>query len=125
MVIPSPWIFSHRQSPANRGFRVPIQAGLQAHALSGAHVPAWFCVDVTLEVELVQGGYLPVHIRLVDVPGFVVLKALAFKDRQASKDAYDLWYVLAHTTEGPPGIGRKLLPYARGCRSSAGVGLSA
>ena len=99
--------------PGQLGFRVPIQAGLHARALSGAHVPAWFSVDVTLEVELVQGGYLPVRIRLVDVPGFVVLKALAFEDRQAFKDAYDLWYVLAHATEGPPGIGRKLLPYAQ------------
>ena len=99
--------------PGQSGFRVPIQAGLHAHALSGAHVPAWFSVDVTLEVELVQGGYLPVRVRLVDVPGFVVLKALAFEDRQAFKDAYDLWYVLAHAKEGPPGIGRKLLPYAR------------
>jgi len=97
--------------PGQSGFRVPIQAGLHAHALSGAHVPAWFSVDVTLEEELVQGGYFPVRIRLVDVPGFVVLKALAFEGRQEYKDAYDLWYVLAHAREGPLGIGRKLLPY--------------
>ena len=58
-----------------------------------------------------KGGYLPVRIRLVDVPGFVVLKALAFKNRQAYKDAYDLWYVLAYAQEGPAGIARKLLPY--------------
>ena len=79
----------------------------------GAHVPAWFSVEVTLEEELVQGGYLPVQIRLVDVPGFVVLKALAFENRQGYKDAYDLWYVLAHAKEGPLGIGEKLLPYVQ------------
>lgn len=94
------------------GFRVPVQAGLQARALSGAHVPAWFSVDLTLKEELVQGGDLPVRIRLVDVPGFVVLKALAFEGRQAYKDAYDLWYVLAFAREGPSGIARKLVPYA-------------
>ena len=94
------------------GFRVPIQPGLQAHALSGARVPAWFSVDLTLKEELVQGGDLPVRIRLVDVPGFVVLKALALKGRQAYKDAYDLWYVLAYAREGPPGIARKLVPFA-------------
>ncbi len=79
----------------------------------GAHVPAWFSVEVTLEEELVQGGYLPVQIRLVDVPGFVVLKALAFENRQGYKDAYDLRYVLAHAKEGPLGIGEKLVPYVQ------------
>lgn len=82
--------------PGMSGLRVPIQAGLHAHALYGAHVPAWFSIEMTLEEELVQGGYLPVRIRLVDVPGFVLLKALVFDNRQAPKDAYDLWYVLAH-----------------------------
>ena len=99
-------------SPGRSGFRVPIQPGLQAHALSGARVPAWFSVDLTLKEELVQGGDLPVRIRLVDVPGFVVLKALAFEGRQAPKDAYDLWYVLAYAKEGPPGVARKLAPFA-------------
>ena len=42
--------------PGRSGFRIPIQAGLQARALSGAHVPAWFSVDLTIEQELVQGG---------------------------------------------------------------------
>ena len=95
------------------GFRVPVQPGLHAHALSGAQVVAWFRVDLTLEEELVQGGYLPIRIHLVDVPGFVVLKALAFKQRQAHKDAYDLWYVLTYAKEGPQGVATKLLPYTR------------
>lgn len=76
------------------GFRVPIQPGLHARALSAAHVPGWFVIEVTLVEELLQGGRLPVRVRLVDVPGLVILKALAFEDRQAPKDAYDLWYVL-------------------------------
>lgn len=108
--------------PGKSGFRVPIQAGLHAHALTGAHVPAWFSVDLTIEEELVQGGYLPVRIRVVDVPGFVVLKALAFENRQAYKDAYDLWYVLAHAKEGPMGIGRKLLPYAQDAEVARALG---
>ncbi len=43
----------------------------------------------------------------------VVLKALTFENRQADKDAYDLWYVLAHAKEGPLGIGEKLLPHVQ------------
>ena len=59
-----------------------------------------------------QGGRLPVRIQLVDVPGFVVLKALAFEDRQAPKDAYDLCYVLTYAKEHPHGIADRLKPYA-------------
>ncbi|WP_420633972.1 hypothetical protein [Candidatus Palauibacter sp.] len=59
-----------------------------------------------------QGGRLPVRIRLVDVPGFVVLKAHAFEDRQAPKDAYDLCYVLAYAKEGPAAIADRLARHA-------------
>lgn len=94
------------------GFRVPIQPGLHARALSAAHVPGWFVIEVTLVEELLQGGRLRVRVRLVDVPGFVILKALAFEDRQEPKDAYDLWYVLTYAKGGPEGIAERLLPHA-------------
>ena len=94
------------------GFRVRLQPGLHARAISGAHVPEWFSIDLTLDEELLQGGRLPVRIRLVDVPGFVVLKAHAFEDRQAPKDAYDLCYVLAYAKEGPAAIADRLARHA-------------
>ncbi|WP_419857237.1 nucleotidyl transferase AbiEii/AbiGii toxin family protein [Candidatus Palauibacter irciniicola] len=97
---------------AEPGFRVRLQPGLHAHAISGAHIPEWFSINLTLDEELLQGGRLPVRIRLVDVPGFVVLKALAFEDRQAPKDAYDLCYVLTYAREGPPAIADRLARHA-------------
>ena len=54
----------------------------------------------------------PSRVRVVDVPGLVVLKALAFQDRQALKDAYDLWYVLTYVKGGPESVAERLLPYA-------------
>lgn len=98
--------------PGARGFRVPIQPGLHARATAAAHLPWLFAVEVTVEEELLQGGLFASRVRVVDVPGLVVLKALAFQDRQAPKDAYDLWYVLTYAKAGPESVAERLLPYA-------------
>ncbi|MGB6993828.1 MAG: nucleotidyl transferase AbiEii/AbiGii toxin family protein [Thermoanaerobaculia bacterium] len=98
--------------PNSRGFRVPIQPGLHAHATSAAHVPWLFIVEVTVEEELLQGGRFAARVRVVDVPGIVVLKALTFRERQAPKDAYDLWYVLTYARGGPEAVAQRLSPYA-------------
>jgi len=109
--------------PNSRGFRVPIQPGLHAHATSAAHIPWLFAVEVTVEEELLQGGRFPVPVRVVDIPGFVVLKALTFNDRQAPKDAYDLWYVLTYAKGGPEAIAQRLAPYAADADVSRAVQL--
>jgi predicted nucleotidyltransferase len=67
-------------------------------------------IDVTVEEELLQGGRFPTRVRVVDVPGLVVLKALAFQGRQAPKDAYDLWYVLSYARGGPEAVAERLAP---------------
>lgn len=44
-------------------------------------------------------------------PGaFVVLKALAFRDRGENKDAYDLFYLVKHFGAGVENVGNCLLP---------------
>ncbi len=98
--------------PNSRGFRVPIQPGLHARATSAAHIVWLFAIEVTVEEELLQGGRFPARVRVVDVPGLVVLKALTFKDRQAPKDTYDLWYVLTYAKGGPEAVPQRLSPYA-------------
>jgi hypothetical protein len=40
--------------------------------------------------------------------GFLLLKALAFRNRGAAKDAYDLYYVLKHHELRAAGIGSRL-----------------
>jgi len=100
------------RQPDSPGFRVRIQPGLHAHATSAAHIPWLFAVEVTVEDELLQGGRFPARVRVVDVPGFVVLKALTFSDRQAPKDAYDLWYVLTYAKGGADSVAQRLSPYA-------------
>ncbi len=99
-------------TPDSPGFRVPIQPCLHGHAMAGAHIPWLFVIEVTLEEELLQGGRFPARVRVVDLPGLVVLKALTFLDRQAPKDAYDLWYVLTYARDGPEAVAERLSPYA-------------
>lgn len=41
---------------------------------------------------------------------FVVLKALAFRNRGENKDAYDLWYVLSHFGDSVEAVGARLRP---------------
>lgn len=98
--------------PGSRGFRVPIQPGLHAHATAAGHIPWLFVIEVTVEEELLHGGRFSSRVRVVDVPGLVVLKALTFQDRQALKDAYDLWYVLTYVKGGPESVAERLRPYA-------------
>jgi hypothetical protein len=44
---------------------------------------------------------------------FIVLKALAFRNRGANKDAYDLFYVLRNYGRGPKDVAAELKPYVR------------
>ncbi len=68
-------------------------------------------LQFSFEVDA-EGHAVVVDFRLVDVPGFVVLKAHAFEDRQAPNDAYDLCYVLAYAKEGPAAIADRLARHA-------------
>ncbi|HLF93667.1 MAG TPA: hypothetical protein VJB14_09395 [Planctomycetota bacterium] len=44
---------------------------------------------------------------------FIVLKALAFRNRGVNKDAYDLFYVLRNYGKGPEDVAAELKPYLR------------
>jgi Nucleotidyl transferase AbiEii toxin, Type IV TA system len=59
----------------------------------------------TLEEEVVSR-----HIPVCGAGAFVVLKALAFRNRGENKDAYDLWYVLRHFGDSAEEVGARLRP---------------
>ena len=104
-----------------KGFRVPIQPGLHGRAARGAEISWLFPLEIDLEEELLQGGRFRCRIRVVDAPGFIVLKALAFRDRQAPKDAYDLWYVLTYSTDGPGAVAARLAPHRQDADVAAAI----
>jgi hypothetical protein len=61
--------------------------------------------DRTLEDEA-----LARDIPVCGAGAFVVLKALAFRNRGENKDAYDLWYVLSHFADSVEDVGARLRP---------------
>ena len=77
---------------------------------------------ITIEDDLPAGGRAKREIRVCGPAAFVVLKALAFDNRGASKDAYDLYYVLKHHRLGAAGIGQHIAKF--GGNSSAAKAVS-
>lgn len=58
-------------------------------------------VVVEREIELLDGAYSAVRIRVAGLAPFVMLKAAAYLDRRNAKDVYDLLVVLRNWPGGP------------------------
>jgi len=59
-------------------------------------VHEWFC-EREITAELLDGGGMATEtVRFADVVGFIVLKAIAYDDRHANKDAADLLHVMRY-----------------------------
>lgn len=67
---------------------------LAAFIIPGLHLAFKDFVEVSLEGETLTGGKASRSVKVCGLGAFVVLKALAFGNRTANKDAYDLWYVI-------------------------------
>ncbi|MCA9775124.1 MAG: hypothetical protein KC800_00345 [Candidatus Eremiobacteraeota bacterium] len=78
---------------------------LSAIGIPGARLVFDDYQEIELRGELLGGqGKTRVKVRIVGLVAYVVLKALAFKERGESKDAYDLIYVLMRA--GPEKLGQ-------------------
>jgi hypothetical protein len=92
--------------PAQRVHHLESEFGaLVTRGLSDAMTT---CVRVALEGRTLDGAEVERALWVCGPAGFVVLKALAFRNRGEGKDAYDLYYVLKHHDLGPIGIAREL-----------------
>lgn len=68
-------------------------------------------VEVLIEGETLDGAHARRTIRVCGPGAFVVLKAIAFRQRAARKDAYDLAYVLRNVEGGPEAVADRLRPH--------------
>ena len=68
-------------------------------------------VEHELDGDTLDGAHARRTIRVCGPGAFVVLKALAFRNRAARKDAYDLAYVLRNVEGGPEGVADRLAPF--------------
>jgi len=73
--------------------------------IPGAHLAIADHIQVALTAELLDDrGVAGETIRVANIVPFIVLKALAFRDRLEEKDAYDLVYCLRYYQGGPASV---------------------
>ena len=80
-------------------------SGLGAFNVRGAQLVTRDYVERTIEAERFDGGVSRVVVRVANILSYTVLKVLAFQDRHANKDSYDLIYCLMNFGEGPTDAG--------------------
>lgn len=61
--------------------------------------------------QTLEGDSVTRTIPVCGPAAFIILKALAFRNRAEPKDAYDLGYVLHHFTDGPVAIAQRLMAF--------------
>lgn len=71
-----------------------LDKGFAAIITPGLHLAFQDREMVLLEGETLTGGSVARTIPVCGPGAFIVLKALAFRNRGTEKDAYDLWYVI-------------------------------
>ena len=80
-----------------------LEGDFAAVITPGLHLAFMDFEEVRVEGEALHGGMATRTVRVCGPGAFLVLKALAFRGRGETKDAYDLWYLLQHRQDA---IGR-------------------
>lgn len=95
---------------ASGGSLQNIENDLAAIITPALHVAFADQIEVPLAGVTVLGEKAKRIVRVCGAGGFVVLKALAFRNRGENKDAYDLFYVLRSFGAGVHAVAQRLLP---------------
>jgi hypothetical protein len=82
---------------AGHAVAIPGERRLSALVIPGAHLVIADHLTIPLTAELLdEAGVATETIRIANIVPFLVLKCLAFEDRNEPKDAYDIIYALTH-----------------------------
>jgi hypothetical protein len=74
---------------------------LELLCVRGVELALRDAVLIEREMQLLDGAYSTVEIRVAGLAPFVMLKAAAYLDRRVAKDVYDLLFVLRNWPGGP------------------------
>jgi len=77
-----------------------VQPDLKARTLKGAKIVLQHNFEEELEGNLPNGAYIKVKIRIANVVGCLITKALALGGRSKAKDNYDIYTVIAYYKHG-------------------------
>ena len=100
------------QSSGDRGGTIRnLEADLAAIIIPGLHLALQERISIRLNDTLPDGVRAEREISVCGPGAFVVLKALAFRERSERKDAYDLYYLLRYAEGGVADIARRILSF--------------
>lgn len=89
-------------------FALPKAAGrLSALKIPGVHLVFNDYMEVPIRAELLEeGGISTETVRVAGLTSFLILKAIAFDERNEEKDSYDIIYALSRFDGGPAAAAR-------------------
>ena len=87
-----------------------IQPDFAAVIAPGLHLAFRDSIIVPIDGPTIAGEYATRHVNVCGPGAFVVLKALAFRERGEYKDAYDLYYVLRYYGSGIDAVADRMRP---------------
>jgi len=79
---------------------------LMVSKLRGVDLGLDSCIKVAVEGCLPGGERITRNARIPTAAAFICVKAIAMQERAADKDAYDIYFCLAHDPGGPESLGR-------------------
>ncbi len=85
-----------------------LRGDFAAVVTPGLHLAFKQRVRITLKGKTLDGAEATREIPVCGPGAYVVLKALAHKNRRERKDAYDLYYLVRYYKGGPDEVGRQL-----------------
>lgn len=94
-----------------------VEKNLSAIQTEGLGLALINPIEVDVSGELFSGGHVVEKIRVCRSIPYMVLKALAFDDRGARKDSYDLVYTLRYYKDGPSSIAAEITDEERKAES--------
>jgi hypothetical protein len=98
--------------PGDRGGGLRrLEHDFAAFTMPGLHLAFMDKVQVRLAGRTSTGALAERPVWVAGPGAFVILKALALGKRHSPKDAYDLCYVLRHSSAGFADIARRIRPY--------------
>lgn len=100
-----------RDNPANGGKLFNITKDWAAIIAPGLRLAFRDFKSIRIESETILGEHASREVRVCGPGAFVVLKALAFRNRGENKDAYDLFYLLRNFGSGVQDVAEALLPF--------------
>jgi hypothetical protein len=95
--------------PQDGGTHAIIQ-GMPVWQSRGVDVALDATVEIPISASLPDGGVNEVTVRVAQIPAFMVMKGFALDERKKEKDAYDIYFCLAHYPGGIDALARAFQP---------------